>query len=400
MVATDSRSPQQSTQVHYVEIAAPDSSLLSLRPIEAVFRNLALTLLTFIVVAALAFVGLSGYRQTYYTAEARIVVGSFDVNYTALPGQITATSALASVYSRYVNSSDSRERIGSSLQIDKTEVAARLNASPIPESPIIRIRATGPTEESALRLTKAGTDELQRFIATFSQGSTELPAIQAEAGKVQQQIGAYEAQMTTLRASIDLLTRRVQGVLPPPLTQTEADPLIAAAEAKIGELSGKIAELNLQNRSIDRKFEDALGSAASQNRAFELTEPTSLGSNASKAKRLAAGMAIVVAAIAATVVATGWAEFRLRRKWRNAPQVEPERTDEPDDASPGIDLPRGVFHAEPDTSPNVPDWLMNDTDIDDIEDNDLEPAATSQWISPAERYRMRRAAAKSRYGGG
>jgi hypothetical protein len=188
-------------------------------------------------------------------------------------------------------------------------------------------------------------------------------------------------------------------VLPAPITQADADAQIAAAEAKIGELSGKVTELTLQQRVIDRKFDDAMGSAASQNRAFELTEPTSLGSNASQAKRLAAGMSIVLAAIAATVVATGWAEYRLRRKWRTSVQ-EPQ---EPVFAAiPAVSSERrsAPVPSEPEIEVDIPDWVSVDDGLDDEGDDGTEPAPTSRWLSPAERYRLRRGAPKSRYGGG
>ena len=111
------------------------------------------------LVLALAF-GLS--RTPKYTAEARLVVGKTIQlnNLAATPGLAVASQQLASDYSRLVSTrsvfNDAAKRLGRPAG----DVGGGLSASPIPQSPVIKLQGTASTSDGAVAIANAGAASL------------------------------------------------------------------------------------------------------------------------------------------------------------------------------------------------------------------------------------------------
>ena len=107
-------------------------------------------------------------RSPEYTAESRLNVGRIDVTAQAIPGFATGVVSLASAYSRLVDAEDVVVPVATDLGIPSDEVAARVSASPIPESPLFRVEATGDSEAEAVALANATSGSLIGYINTVN----------------------------------------------------------------------------------------------------------------------------------------------------------------------------------------------------------------------------------------
>ena len=103
-------------------------------------------------------------RQPVYTAEARLVVGRINIS---APGALAnfpgTTAALASQYSRAIDAEGVTRRVARRAGMTPSEVAGWVSATPIPESPVIRVTATGPDGRDAVRVANLASDGLVAF---------------------------------------------------------------------------------------------------------------------------------------------------------------------------------------------------------------------------------------------
>jgi len=117
------------------------------------------------------FVGLT--RPAVYTSQSRLAITRLDVSAPgALAGFAVATRSLASAYSRSVDADAVIVPVANELGLDPAEVAARVSASPIPESPVFYVQAFADSEPQAIALANATSDSLLAYIVKLN-SSTE-----------------------------------------------------------------------------------------------------------------------------------------------------------------------------------------------------------------------------------
>jgi capsular polysaccharide biosynthesis protein len=190
--------------------------------------------------AAFAFV-----RSPTYTAEERLVVGKTAQlsNLASVPGLDVAGESLASSYSRLVNTDEvqaaTAKKLGGVLD-------GSISASPIPDSAIVRLDATAPSQEHALAVAKAASaalvdaveklnrqqnqsaeDILDKFNAANAiviASQDQLNRLQANIGnqttqagidQVQAAINAEQAKHDTAKVQADALHDAYSGVYQP-----------------------------------------------------------------------------------------------------------------------------------------------------------------------------------------
>lgn len=153
-----------------------------------------------IVVFVAAGVALGLRKPPTYTATTQLNVGAADINSQATPGYVQAEQTLAQAYSREVTSQYVYNPAGQSLGISPAAVAARLSSSAVPNSPTFTINATGPTEQSAVRLASAATAALQHKINQLDQGENGSTVLLNEFRKAQAQADALSARSGSLAA--------------------------------------------------------------------------------------------------------------------------------------------------------------------------------------------------------
>jgi capsular polysaccharide biosynthesis protein len=139
---------------------------------EAVKREWAIVVLPALLLLGLGlFVGLS--RPPKYTAEARLTVGRLDVDPAALATFASATNSLASAYSRAVAAEPVVRRVSRRLRIPESTVRARVSATPVQDSPVIRVMATGKQEQPTARLANATALALATYTTTLNRSNAD-----------------------------------------------------------------------------------------------------------------------------------------------------------------------------------------------------------------------------------
>lgn len=132
--------------------------------LQAARRSWWIVLLPTVLLTALGL-GIAVQRSPTYTAETRLSVGRINLNAPgALSGFALATQSLAAQYARTANAIDVVEPVAKDLDQTPLQITRRITASPIPESPVFTIRASGPTDESAVRLANATSESLVRYV--------------------------------------------------------------------------------------------------------------------------------------------------------------------------------------------------------------------------------------------
>jgi uncharacterized protein involved in exopolysaccharide biosynthesis len=140
------------------QTAAPGSQLL-----RAARRHWFVALLPVLLFVGGA-VALGLKRPPRYKATASLSVGHVYVaNPAGIATIIDATQALAAVYSRAIHSGevlqDTRHRLG-----EGSSVAGSFNATPLPNSPLIKVTAESSSARSAVTLANASADALTVYV--------------------------------------------------------------------------------------------------------------------------------------------------------------------------------------------------------------------------------------------
>ncbi len=141
---------------------------------------IALMVAAVVVIAAAAGGALLGQRLlgTSVTAEAQLVVGDQSVRAQSVPGYALATQQLAATYARLIGAA-----------------SEDASASPIPDSAIIRVRATAPTQDEAVAKADAAATQL---IATANRARNQEEDDAASQAylQAQQQLRAAQTRAT------------------------------------------------------------------------------------------------------------------------------------------------------------------------------------------------------------
>ena len=139
-------------------------------------------------IASLAvIVPLAATLAPTYTAKSRLIVrASAGVPPQNAPDFLEAAESLASTYSRAVTAEFVLGPLSRDTGLTRNEIASRLSASPVPESSVFFIEATGPTERGAVDLASRATELLQRWVRETNEddraGDALVDEISAAAG--------------------------------------------------------------------------------------------------------------------------------------------------------------------------------------------------------------------------
>jgi capsular polysaccharide biosynthesis protein len=139
-------------------------------------------------------VGTALRRQPVYTAESRLAAGRLDSTNAGAAGAFaTSTQALAEQYSRSIDTPGVTRSVAARVGLTPAQVAARVSATPIPESPVVRVFAQGSDGTEAVRIANAAATGLiayttkqnrlnpdtGRLLRLFRQASTDVQRVEA-----------------------------------------------------------------------------------------------------------------------------------------------------------------------------------------------------------------------------
>ena len=174
-----------------------------------------------IVVLVVVAVALGLKRPVRYTTTANLSVGHVYVsNPVGIPTIIEATQSLAAVYSRAISSTavtqDTRRRLRGQ------HVSGSLTATPIPESPLIKVTAESESQHGAISLANAGAASLAAYINRQVRDNDASVTIS----------GRYRSASLAFRQSVDTSTRlaRRYSLNPTAANKNARDRALAATD--------------------------------------------------------------------------------------------------------------------------------------------------------------------------
>jgi Mrp family chromosome partitioning ATPase len=138
---------------------------------DAVRRHPFLAVLPVVALTAIGIVlGLS--RQPVYTATTRMYVQVPSGEPSTLFAVTDAASGLASAYSRAVDATAVGSAVARDLKGDASAAAGTASATPVPDSPIVKVAANASSSRGAVRLANVTADELAKYINGLNTSSS------------------------------------------------------------------------------------------------------------------------------------------------------------------------------------------------------------------------------------
>jgi uncharacterized protein involved in exopolysaccharide biosynthesis len=199
-------------------IATPRIDMLG-----AVRRHWLVAVIPIVLFIAAAGV-LGAKRPVRYTTTANLSVGHVYVsNPVGIPTIIEATQSLAAVYSRAISAGevtrDTRRRLDREHALP---ISGSLSATPIPQSPLIKVSAEASTQQGAVALANAGAAALAAYINRQVRDNSATATISARYLKASL---AYRQSLETSRRA-----SRQYGKNPTPANKAARDRALAATD--------------------------------------------------------------------------------------------------------------------------------------------------------------------------
>jgi uncharacterized protein involved in exopolysaccharide biosynthesis len=135
-------------------------------------------------------------RPPQYTAQARLVVGRIDVSAPGALGSFTAaTQALASQYSRTIDAQGVTRRVARRAGMTPQAVAARVSATPIPQSPVMKVFATDTSAAEAVRLANLASDALVSYTTALNRSNPDTARLLSRYAQAAGQVVSRQARL-------------------------------------------------------------------------------------------------------------------------------------------------------------------------------------------------------------
>lgn len=195
-----------------------------------------LPVVTFLVPALL----LALTQPPTYTAEARLLVGGFDVRAQAVPGFVEAARTLASTYSRLVETPTIAEPVAEALDLPRSEVDGHISASSVPESSIIRVEGSAADSDRAVELAAAASEALLNYSGSTRQSASAAEELLAQFEEASQVFTTADAERARIAAAVEA-SASPSAALRQQLALAESR--AAAARLRADTLAQRYAEL-------------------------------------------------------------------------------------------------------------------------------------------------------------
>lgn len=210
-------------------------------------------------------VGYGVMRPPVYKGEARLYVGKMLslTNTAAIAGLANAGSQIASDYARLITTSTVKTAVEKRLH-HPGSLGGRLTASPVPQSPLIRVDATAPSKGAAVALAQAGAAALVSAVDQInSLGRTQVNQLQQAYAKVENTIG----QLTTSRDALQAEIGRLQA-LPGAVSNVGIQRQINSLQAKVNQDNTAIQVAQLKAGADSAQYQTQVSSLRSEERVI------------------------------------------------------------------------------------------------------------------------------------
>jgi uncharacterized protein involved in exopolysaccharide biosynthesis len=139
--------------------------------LDAMRRHWLIVLAT-VATLIVAGIGLGLVRKPVYTAEGRLSVQVAAPYPSAVASSISASSGLASIYSRAIDAPPVIIRVAKQTSLSPRQVMDRISATQVPDTGVVKVSATGPSERPTILLANRTTVQLQRYVSNNLSGSS------------------------------------------------------------------------------------------------------------------------------------------------------------------------------------------------------------------------------------
>lgn len=199
-------------------------------PTEAALRHPVAAVVPLVVVLALAL-ALALLRQPVYTAHARVNVGQVDVPAYTLQGVVIGNQALAAGYARTVTAQPVVALAARAAGVGVEQARLRLDATPVPGSTLIDVRAEGTSRRQAIALANGGSESLIAYVTGLNAENPSRDVLRR----------FRSAEIHTQRALVRV--QRLERASRPPATLSRARLELATARLKAQRLSSQYQQL-------------------------------------------------------------------------------------------------------------------------------------------------------------
>lgn len=250
---------------------------------------------------------LAGLAQTpTYTATADVNVGRVDVRVQTLPGYVAGAQALAAAYSRIASSDAVILPLARQRKLAPAEVRERFAATPIPDSTIFRIYGVGPSEREAVELARAGTAEMERYVARSDEGEEAL-------GQVLSEYRAQARLSASYRTRIDRLTDSLTPTQTGPVAPTPVPRRVREQRTdEIERLQVALDTAQLKMQALGGRYAERGNELAATAGIEVITRPTSATDDRSRTLQRLASIGLVAGVLLGFAVAL---VYDRRRRW-------------------------------------------------------------------------------------
>lgn len=262
------------------------------------------------LVCAMLGIGYGLVRPPVYSAEARLYVGKTLslTNTAAIAGLATASYNIASDYARLVSTSSviggAEKRLGHPGRLGGT-----LTASPVPDSPILRVDATGPSAASAVDLANAGAGALVATVDKINQlARTQVNQLQLSYANDENTVVSLTSARSKLLSEIGALSGHGGN-----------QAKINALQAQVNKDSTAIQVAQLKAQADSAQYQSQVSSLTSEEKVIsQVGRATVTASNRTKNLEIGLIAGLVGGLILAVAVAS-YRDIRADRRQQAGP---------------------------------------------------------------------------------
>jgi capsular polysaccharide biosynthesis protein len=277
------------------DFPAERSPIPRLTVVQALLRNWLLVVLPAVMLAATGGI-IAFSRTSTYTAEARLSVAKANPTSPAFGGFVVAAAALATVYSRAINAPQLVAPVSNRLHLSQAVVDARLSATPIQDSPIIRVIGTAPSAQAAESIANAGAAQLTTYVTNSNRANPDATRL----------LGLYQAA-ARLKAQNAAALARAQKAL-------NSNPGNGSLQSTVVNDTARSDSLGVQLNALAGAYIQAQSSQAATELLSPLSSATSATSNRSSKVQDLAGLGLLTGLVLGVALAMWRSNLVMRQR--------------------------------------------------------------------------------------